>query len=138
MLLANNLHQHSLGPAAVKLAVENLLPRAEVQFAFGDRDDDFAAHDLTLEMGVSVIFSRAIVPVSAGRRVWRESFQPNFVIVMKSGFIVINKDRSGDVHGIDETKAFGDAALVNEFFDLRRDVDEPTSARDFEPKMFSE
>src|SRR5688572_25618038 len=32
-LLANNLHQHPLGPVAVKLAVEDLLPRAEVEFA---------------------------------------------------------------------------------------------------------
>ena len=57
---------------------------------------------------------------------------------MKSGFIVINKDRGGDVHGIDETKAFGHAAPVNELLDLRRDVDEAAPGRHFEPKMFRE
>ena len=42
------------------------------------------------------------------------------------------------MHGIDQTKALGHAAAVNEFLDLRRDVDESASSRHFEPKMFSE
>ena len=42
------------------------------------------------------------------------------------------------MHGVDQTKTFGDAAAVNEFIDLRCDVDEPASSRHFEPKMFSE
>ena len=42
------------------------------------------------------------------------------------------------MHGVDEAKAFGHAALTNESFNLRRDVDESASIRDFEPKMFSE
>ena len=83
-LVTDNFHQHSLAPAAVEFAVEDLFPRSEVQFAFGDRDDDFAAHDLTLEMGVSIVFAGAIVAVGASRLVRREFFQPDLVIVMKS------------------------------------------------------
>ncbi len=64
--------------------------------------------------------------------------QPHLVIVMKPWFIVIDEHGGSDVHGVDQTKAFGHAALVNEFLDLGRDVDEPASTRHFEPKMFSE
>src|SRR5207244_270545 len=53
--LSNNLHQHPFRPPAVEFAVENLLPRAEVEFAFGDRHDHFAAHDLPFVVGVGVV-----------------------------------------------------------------------------------
>ena len=42
------------------------------------------------------------------------------------------------MHGVDQTKAFHHAAPMNEFLDLRCDIDEPASIRHFEPKMFSE
>jgi hypothetical protein len=137
-LVSDYLNQHSLPTSPVEFAVENLFPRAEIQFALGNCDDDFAAHDLTLEVGVSVVFAGAIMPIKGGRCMWRQCFQPQLVIVVKPRFIVIDKHRGSDVHGVDETEAFGDAASVNKLLDLRRDVDEPTSIGDFEPKMFSE
>ena len=42
------------------------------------------------------------------------------------------------MHGVYEAKALSHTAALNEFFDLRRDVDESASIRHFEPKMFSE
>ena len=36
-------------PVAVKFAVENLFPGAEIEFAFGDGDDHFSPHDLGLK-----------------------------------------------------------------------------------------
>ena len=137
-LFPDDLHQRAFSAAAVELAVENLLPRAEVEFAFGDGDDDLAAHDLALEVGVGVIFAGAIVPVGAGRRVRRQFFQPDVVIVMESALIVVDEDRRGDVHGVDQAKAFAHAALTDEFLDLRRDVDEPAPARNFKPEIFGE
>ena len=32
----NDLHQHPLLPSSIEFPVENLFPRAEVEFAFGD------------------------------------------------------------------------------------------------------
>src|SRR5437867_11500520 len=60
-LLSDYLNEHTFAPSSVEFAVENLFPRPEIQFAFGDRDDDFAAHDLTLEVGVSVVFASPIM-----------------------------------------------------------------------------
>ena len=57
---------------------------------------------------------------------------------MESRLIVVDEHRGGDVHGVNQAKAFGHAAPLNEFLDLRCDVDEPAPIRHFEPKMFSE
>ena len=115
-----------------------MFPWTEIQFALRNCDDDFAAHDLAFQMCVSVVFAGPIVTIARGRRVRREFFQPKLVIVMEPRLIVIDEDRSRNVHGVDQTKAFGHAASVNKFLDLRRDIDEPASIRYLEPKMFSE
>ena len=71
LLFPDYLDQHSLFSLSIEFAVENLFPRSEIQFAFGDRDDNFTAHDLTLEMGIGVIFSGPVVSIGAGRSVRR-------------------------------------------------------------------
>jgi hypothetical protein len=38
-------NQDTFSAASVELAVKNLFPRAEVQFALGDRHHDLAARD---------------------------------------------------------------------------------------------
>ena len=68
----------------------------------------------------------------------RQCFQPHLIIVMEPRLIVVDEYRSGDVHGVDQTKAFGHAAPLNELLDPRRDVDESTPIRHLEPKMFGE
>ena len=68
----------------------------------------------------------------------RQFFQPLLIIMVESRLIVIDEHRGRDVHSVDQTKTFRHAATVNEFLDLRCDVDEPASIRYFEPKMFSE
>ena len=48
-----------------------LAHQAEVEFAGGDGDDDFASHDLPLHVSVGVVFARAVVMVSLRRRIKR-------------------------------------------------------------------
>ena len=59
--LANDLHQHPLPPPAVKFAVKDLLPWAEIEPAIGDGDDYLATHDLPLQVGVGIIFPGPVV-----------------------------------------------------------------------------
>ena len=40
-LVAHNLDQRAFLATAVEFAVEDMFPRAEIEFAFGDGDDDF-------------------------------------------------------------------------------------------------
>jgi hypothetical protein len=68
-LLPDDLHQHPLAPSPVELTVEDLFPWAKVQFAFGDGDHHFAAHDLPFHVGVGIVLSRAVVLVLGRRRV---------------------------------------------------------------------
>src|SRR5262249_9681482 len=82
-LLPNHLDQYRLGPMAVELAVENLLPWAEVEFPFRDGDDNLPAHDLPLQVGVGVVLTGAIVVVVVGIGVERgQLFQPDAEVVV--------------------------------------------------------
>jgi len=71
MLLADYFNQHALSPAAVEFAVENLFPRAEIEFAFSNCDDDFPAHDLTFQVGVGVVFAGSVMSIGTRWRVRR-------------------------------------------------------------------
>ena len=74
-----------------------MFPWAEVEFAIGDGDDDFAAHDLALEVGVVVVFAGAVVVVLGGGGVGSEFFEPDFVVVMEAGLVVVDKNGGGGV-----------------------------------------
>ena len=56
---------------AIELAVEDLLPRTEVQLALRDRHDDFAPHHLPLQVGVGVFLAGPVVGISLRRRIKR-------------------------------------------------------------------
>src|SRR5205807_470586 len=73
-LLPDDLDQHPLGPVAVELAVEDLLPRPEIEFPLRDRHDDLPAHDLPLQVRVGVVLPGAVVVVDVRVRV--EGGQP--------------------------------------------------------------
>ena len=89
-------------------------------------------------MGVGIIFAGAIVPISAGRLVRRQFFQPDLVIVMEPALVVVNENGCGNVHRVDQAKAFANATLANEFLNLWRDVNESASARNFKPEILGE
>ena len=61
---------------AVEFAVEDLLPRAEIEFAVGDRHDHLAPHDLAFQVRIGVILAGPVVTVLGNRFVRGEFFQP--------------------------------------------------------------
>ena len=69
MSLTNNLNQNSFLTPSIELAVENLLPGAEIQPPVGYRHDHLPAHNLALEVGVAVVLAGAVVAVAGDRRV---------------------------------------------------------------------
>ena len=86
---------------AVELAVEDLFPRAEVELAVGDGDDDLAAHDLAFHVGVGVVFAGAVVMVARGRRIeGGELLQPLLVVFVQPRLVVVDEHAGGDVHGV--------------------------------------
>ena len=67
-LLPKHLDDHPLRPAAVELAVEDLLPRPEIEAAVGDRHDHLVVNEQVLEVRVAVVLAAAVVAVVAGVR----------------------------------------------------------------------
>jgi hypothetical protein len=64
-------------------------------------------------------------------------FQPDVVVVVKSRFIVIDKDGGCDVHRVDPYQAFGDTACMQTLLHLGGYVDEGTPGGDFKPEFFA-
>ncbi len=91
-LFADDLNQHALSTPAIELAIEDLFPRTEIEFAGSNRYDYFAAHDLPFQVRIGVIFAGAIVPVAGDRRVRGELLQPEFVVVVQTRFVVVDED----------------------------------------------
>src|SRR5262245_52697584 len=56
---------------------------------------------------------------------------------MEAGFVVVDKHRRGDVHGVDEHKSFFYAALAKAVLHLRRDVDEGYPCPRIKPDFFA-
>src|SRR5215831_14074880 len=56
---------------------------------------------------------------------------------METGFVVVDKHRRGDMHGIDKHKSFFYAALAKAVLHLRRDVDEAYPCRRVKPDFFA-
>src|SRR6478752_7961141 len=90
-VITDDFYKNALFAAAVELPVKDLFPWTKIQLAFGDSDDDFPAHDLTLQVGIGIIFAGAIVSIGCRRRMRRQLFQPHFIIMMETGFIIIDE-----------------------------------------------
>jgi hypothetical protein len=56
---------------------------------------------------------------------------------MQPGFVVVDKDRRRDVHGIYQDQPLPDLALFQAFFHLGCNVDKGPPSRNVEPEFFS-
>src|SRR5690606_5822585 len=141
-LFADDLYQHPLAATAVEFAVEDPLPRPEVESPVGHGDDHFATHHLALEVGIGVVLAGPVVAVAPalriGPRVERgELLEPALVVLVQPALVVVDEHRGGDVHGVDQAEPLPDAARRQRLFDQRRDVHERASSRDVEPQLLA-
>ena len=120
--------------SAIKLAVEDLLPGAEVELALCDGNDNLPPHDLPLQMPIGIILT-GIMPVLRHRLMRRKLLQPHLKIMMQPRLIVIDKNRRRDMHGIDEHQPFTNAAFPQALFHLRGNIDKCPSRRRLKPEF---
>jgi hypothetical protein len=87
-------------------------------------------------MGIGIILTY-IMTILGNRLMRSKVFQPLIEIMMKPRFIVINKDRSSDMHSVDKDQSFSDTALFEAFFYFWSDIDEGPPCRHLKPQFFS-
>src|SRR3954454_4204023 len=137
-LFTHHLDHQSLRAAAVELAVEDRLPRPQVELPVSDRQDDLVVHQQVLQMRVAVVLAAAVVPVVAGvgqelaryvvRRLLparrRDLVEPLQRVLLETGLVVVHPDGGGDVHRRDEHHPLRDAGLVDGALHVLGDPDE--------------
>jgi hypothetical protein len=63
--------------------------------------------------------------------------QPDVIVVMKAGFIIIDEHGRRNMHGVAEYKAFCNTALPNAVLHLWRYIDKGPSSGYFKPQFFA-
>jgi hypothetical protein len=104
-LFPNNFHQNPFSPLSIKLPVENLFPGTKVQLAAGYGNNHFTPHYSPFQVGIRVYFG-CIVAVRRNRLVRRQLFKPNIKIVVKTGFVIVDKNTCGYMHCVHEAQPF--------------------------------
>ena len=89
MLLTNDLYQNAFAPPAVKLAIEDLFPRAEIQLPVGDGHHHLSAHDLTFHVRIRIVLTRVIVAVLTDGFMGRQLLQPLLIVLMQAPLVVV-------------------------------------------------
>jgi hypothetical protein len=67
----------------------------------------------------------------------RDPLQETVIILQQSLFIVIDVHAGRDVHGVHQYKTLLNAALLDDLFHLRRDIDVGAAGLRFEPEFFA-
>ncbi len=117
--VADNLDDDPLRATARRTPVEYLLPRAEVEIPFGDRQHDLVAQEEVLEVRIAVRLAGSVMLVVAGRR---QSVGPRLDVLMKPRLVVVHEDRRRDVHRRDEDEPLPDSASADDLADPVGDV----------------
>ena len=131
-LLTDNLHEHPLAAAPIELAVEDLLPGAEIEFAFRNCYDNLSSHDLSFHVSIGIILTHIMSVLRYGL-MRSDLFEPHVVVVMQTGFIIVYENRCGNVHRVAQNEAFFDATFFEAFFYLGGDVNKCPACRYLEP-----
>ena len=130
------------GPASVELAVEDLLPRAEVQPRVGDRHDHLVVDEQILQMRVAVVLAAPMVAVvtrigqqvasdvAVGLLPARRSdlVEPLEDVGLKPGLVVVDPHRCRDVHRSDEDHPLAHSRVADGRLHVLGDADELTAA----------
>jgi hypothetical protein len=122
---------------SVELAVDYLFPGAEIEITVGNGDDNFPAHDLTLQVCIAVVLARTVMAIPGDGFVGSKPFKPVFIILMEAPFVIVDENLCRDVHGIDQHQPFLDPAFDQAGLDLRCNVEKGPPVRKIEPKFLT-
>jgi hypothetical protein len=115
-LLSNNLDDDPFGALPIEFAVEEALPRAKVDSAIGDGQDDLVMQQEVFEVGIAVILSRLMMAI--GGIFGCELLCPFHDVAVEARFLVLDDYRRGEMHGGYQSQPFLDSAFTNDAFDI--------------------
>src|SRR5438045_4433466 len=92
---AKDLHDEALRSLTVELCIEHALPRAEVEAAFRDRDDDLVVDEERLQVGISVVFAGSMMLVFITER--SDAFEPLPNVLVDAGLGVVHEEADRDL-----------------------------------------
>ena len=99
-LFAHDLDKNAFGALPIELTIKDLFPGAKIKLSLGNSYDDFPTHNRAFQMCVGIVFGSVVAVLAVGF-FGSQMFEPFLEVGMESRLIVVNKDRSGNVHGID-------------------------------------
>jgi hypothetical protein len=88
-------------------------------------------------MGIGVILPCAVMLILTDRGVGSKALEPNLIVVVQPGLIIINEHRGRNVHGVHQHQPLLYAALWHGLFHLLGDIDKPTPSRQMHDQFFT-
>ncbi len=134
-LLADDLNEHALPAAPVKLSVEDLLPRTEIQPSIGNGHKHFSTHDLPLEVRIPVVFPGLMVAIVLS--LWGQRIEKLVEISDQTGFIIVDIHTGRDMHRIDQHEPLLHPTFPDRRFNLARDVHVGSPGLGFKEQLFA-
>src|SRR5208282_4990141 len=95
-LFSHYLNDDSLVALPIEFCIEDLLPRAEVKFAVGHRDDHFVVDDQRFKVCVSIVLSGLVMLVVLPEG--SEGLQPLVDVLDQPTLVVVNINSGRYVH----------------------------------------
>jgi hypothetical protein len=118
--LSHHLYDHPLIAPAIEFGVKDALPWAKVQPSGSNGNDNFVVDQQRLEVRIAVGLAGIVMAVVFAE--WRQLLEPLINVFYKPSLIIIHVNAGGDVHGRNQHHAFFHSALLDDRFNLRRDV----------------
>src|ERR1700691_2434114 len=99
-LFSHHFNNDSFVPLPIKLRIENLLPRTEVEPPIRDRNNNFVMHDQRFQVRVPIVLARLMMLIILPERGQR--LQPGVDILDKPALVVIHINPRRDMHRRDQ------------------------------------
>src|SRR5712691_7471370 len=84
-LLTHDFNDDALGTLAVKLGVEDALPRPQIKLARGNRQNHLVMHQQALQVGIAIVFAGLVMAILAAKG--RKLFQPLVDVLNQTRFM---------------------------------------------------
>jgi hypothetical protein len=116
-LLTDDFDDDTFGALPIKFAVEEALPGPKVDPAIGDGQDNLVMQQEVFEVGIAVILTCLVMAIAG--MYGCELLCPFHDVAVEAGFLILDDNRCGEVHGGYECQTFLDAAFTNDAWGAR-------------------